>query len=418
MSKHLPRALATAVVGVLSIGLLGFAAVETRPQLTPSLQLEPIPPPPRVVDVTHTIRSGEVMGVLLPRYGVADVAAVLAAAKPHADLTRIRVGQQLILRFRKNVEHAIGVAYPIDEDRTLFIDLSGDAPTAEVIEKHYEDVLNTRHLRLSSTLWDAALAAGLRPGDVMRLAGIFQWELDFNTELREGATFTIVGDDLYADGEFARPGEFHAVRLLNDGKEYTAIRYVRADGTEGWYHPDGKASKKAFLRSPLEFGRVTSSFNRKRFHPILKKARPHLGTDFGAATGTPVRAVGDGVVVIAGKSGGHGNRVKIDHAGPYDTSYSHLSKIKVKNGQHVRQGDIIGLVGSTGMSTGPHLHYEVTVNGRHTDAMTVKFPTSEPLPASEMEAFAAVRDKWLPLLDAAAPLGEAPESQDGLVQAE
>ncbi|MCB9760942.1 MAG: peptidoglycan DD-metalloendopeptidase family protein [Alphaproteobacteria bacterium] len=416
MSTHRARILATAIVASLSVGLLSFAvnadALTDHAAISKPTAALKARPPSRFAELVHTIRRGEVLGAILPRYGVTDVQAVVAAGKPYADLTRIRAGKDLRLRFERDVPHPLSIAYALDEDRTLVIDLTTDPPTARVEEVEYETRLEVRRLTLTSSLWDAALSAGLRPGDVVRLAEIFQWELDFNTELRNGASFTIVSDDLYNDGDFTRPGAFYAVRLLNDDKEYTAFHYVSSDGTEGWYHPDGSASKKPFLRSPLEFARVTSSYNPKRYHPILKTRRPHLGTDFGAPTGTPVRAVGDGVVVIAGRSGGHGNRVKIDHAGPYATSYSHLSKVKVKNGQRVRQGDVIGLVGSTGLSTGPHLHYEVTVNGNHTDAMKVKFPTSEPLPASELAAFAQVRDRWMPVLDGTAPL---PVPNDGLV---
>ena len=158
--------------------------------------------------------------------------------------------------------------------------------------------------------------------------------------------------------------------------------------------------RRPFLRSPLEFSRVTSSFNPKRFHPVLKTRRPHNGTDFGAPTGTPVRAVASGKVTYAGRNGGHGNFVKLNHDGPYETSYSHLSRIKVKNGQQVRQGQIIGLVGSTGMSTGPHLHYQMWKNGKYVDAMKVPLPRSTPLNRALMAEFKQSVERFVPMLDA------------------
>ena len=361
------------------------------------VQAEPAPVE-RVVE--HVISSGETFGGILSRYGVTGVTAIVEAAADHKDLTRIRAGQALT--FRYDGESPKSIAYALDEDRTLLIHLTGSAPTVSLEEVTYEVGLETRVLSLDSSLWAAAMSAGLRPADIVELARIFEYEVDFNTELRAGARLILVGDGLFKAGEFVKLGDLRAVQLENDGKTYTALHHVHSDGDDGWYHPDGSATKRAFLRSPLAFSRVTSGFNPKRYHPVLKKRRPHNGTDFGAKTGTPVRAVADGRVVHAGRNGGYGNHVKLDHPGPYTTSYSHLSKIKVRNGARVKQGDIIGLVGSTGMSTGPHLHYEMRVNGKPVKAMKVDLPTALPLPANERGHFEATRTAWLPVLEAAA----------------
>lgn len=350
--------------------------------------------------VSHAIAGGETFGGILSRYGVSGVTAIVSAAAPHKDLTKIRAGQALTFRFTG--DQPTSIAYDLDEDNTLIIHLGEDGPQVEREVVAYDVGLETRVLELDSSLWAAAMAAGLRPADIVELARVFEYEVDFNTELRAGARLVLVGDGLFEDGAFVKLGDLRAVQLENDGKTYTALHHEHADGEEGWYHPDGTATKRAFLRSPLAFSRVTSGFNPKRYHPILKKARPHNGTDFGAATGTPVRAVADGRVVLSGRNGGYGNQVKLDHAGPYVTSYSHLHRLKVKNGQRVKQGDIIGTVGSTGQSTGPHLHFEMLINGKPVNAMKIDLPTSLPLPAAERGHFEATRTAWLPVLEAVA----------------
>ena len=364
------------------------------------------PPEPRalVQRVEHTVQKGETFGGIMAELGIRDVPGLLKAASPHFDLSRIRVGRTLEIRRLKATGEPLSIRYPLDEDRTLVVWPSAIHSRADVETITYERGITRRVLQVDVTLWDAAMKAGLRPSDIVRLSRIFQWEVDFNTELRSGARLTLVGDELLSSGESVRLDAYHAVRLENDGKSYTAIRHVDKKGNEDWYGPEGEARKRPFLRSPLEFSRVTSGFTRKRFHPVLKRNRAHLGTDFGAPRGTPIRAVGDGVIVHAGRSGGYGNLVKIDHTGPYNTRYAHLSRIKVKRGQKVKQGQVIGLVGATGLATGPHLHYEFLQNGRHVNPMTIKLPTTRPLPRSERQAFAQTKAQWLPILDGE-PLG-------------
>ena len=398
---HRARILATSFVGTLAIGgtLLFFETAPQEPEpvvMMTAPDVEPIPP--RYTEVVHAIQRGDTLGVIVASHGVRDVSGLVAAASDFTDLTNIRAGRELVFVYDWGGDAAVALRYELDEDNTLVVDLAGQ-PTAHVETVTYDVELGTRSLDVEGSLWASAIEVGLRPADIVRLAEVFQWEVDFNTELRTGARFTLVGEELHRHGEFTKLGALNAVRLENDGKVYTAFFHEYAEGKSGWFHPDGTASKRPFLRSPLEFSRVTSSFNLKRYHPVLKKGRPHYGTDFGAATGTPVRATGDGKVVHAGHNGGHGKYVKLDHAGPYTTSYSHLSRIAVKNGTWVKQGEVIGYVGSTGMSTGPHLHYEFRVDGKPMDAMKVKLPSVEPLPESEQAAFALVVEQWAPYLD-------------------
>ena len=347
--------------------------------------------------VVHPIASGDSFGGLLDRYGVERAAEVIAKTKGHFDVSKIQAGHHLRIEFMGDT--LTRLSYEIDPDRTLQVDFADAQLHVDVQELKWTPHIQRKELHLTTSLWASAINAGFKPADIVTLAEIFEYDIDFASELRKGAKFTIVMDELHReDGERVKPGTFHAVRLSNAGKEYTAIRYEGKKGQTGWYHPDGKATARPFLRSPLEFTRVTSNFG------VFRKTHYHGGVDMGAKTGTPIRAAGDGVVVIAGRRGAYGKHVKLSHTryGPYHTSYSHLSKIKVKNGQHVKQGQIIGLVGSTGRSTGPHLHYEFHIRGKRVNPMTVKLPGSKSLPKSELAAFKQVASKWVPQLDATA----------------
>ncbi len=328
---------------------------------------------------------------------------VRKAALPITDLAKIRAGRTFVFTVSDSDPLPQEIRYPMGEDKTLVILRGEQGWKAQLDEVKYTVSQAVREFTVNTSFWAAAVQAGLRASDIAGLAQVYRYDVDFNTEIRGGATVRMVVEELYSGAELVKLGHPLAVRFTNDGKEYTAIHHVHSNGTQGYYDAKGIARKKAFLRSPLKFSRVTSGFTRKRFHPILKRNRPHLGVDFGARSGTPVYATGSGVVSFAGRKGGHGKHVKLNHTGPYASSFSHLSKIKVKRGQKVRQGQIVGLVGSTGMSTGPHLHYQFWVKGKIVNPMKVKLPRDQPLPAKERPAFAANRDRWLDRLDTAGP---------------
>lgn len=399
------RLIFAAVLALSAVALT--VSVKSRASTAP-VELIPQAPPPVGLAILssseHTIESGETFGAIMRANGVSGVQAILDAAKPHFDLSRIRAGKSISFGFFEPDHTPYRFTYPIDEERTLVVNLNAGGPVAELQEVVYTERMTTRSFQVNSSLWEAATNEGLRSSDIARLAQIFQWDVDFARELRQGARFTLVANQLMNGAEAVKFGEIFAVRLENNGRTYEAIHHTLSNGDEGWYAPDGTASKRPFLRSPLEFSRVTSNFNPRRYHPVLGRTRAHNGTDYGAPTGTPIRAVGDGVVNFSGRKGGYGNFVSIDHAGPYETRYAHLNRIRVRNGQRVKQGDIIGTVGQTGLATGPHLHFEFKVRGNFVDPVTVDVPTAEPLPRSERAAFFEVRDIWHPILeDAAAP---------------
>jgi murein DD-endopeptidase MepM/ murein hydrolase activator NlpD len=234
----------------------------------------------------------------------------------------------------------------------------------------------------------------------LRLAQIFAYDLDFYTDPRKGDSFQIVIEKKrYRTGETASYGSILAAEYDNAGKKYQALLFHDDQGHAAYYAADGKSLQKSFLRSPLKFAApVTSHFSKARFHPILKTYRPHLGTDYGAPIGTPVQTIGSGRVEFAGNKGGDGNMVKIAHSQGYETMYLHLSRILVRVGEHVEIGKIIGLVGMTGLATGPHLDFRISQKGQFLNFERLGLPPSEPVSKKAWAEFAAIREEWLPVL--------------------
>ncbi|MGH6630966.1 MAG: peptidoglycan DD-metalloendopeptidase family protein, partial [Burkholderiales bacterium] len=221
---------------------------------------------------------------------------------------------------------------------------------------------------------------------------------DFYTDPQPGDTFSVVIERKTARGEW-RYGKILAAEYNNTGNPYQAVLFRDPAGQAAYYAPDGKSLKKAFLRSPLKFAApVTSHFSRSRFHPILKRYRPHMGTDYAAPRGTPVQAIGEGRVTAAGQMGGGGNAVRLRHSNGYETMYMHLSRILVGRGASVHQGQVIGLVGATGLATGPHLDFRITQHGQYRNFESLRLPPAEPVAKHDWKEFAAERDRWLAML--------------------
>jgi murein DD-endopeptidase MepM/ murein hydrolase activator NlpD len=259
---------------------------------------------------------------------------------------------------------------------------------------------------LRSSLWEAVLDTGEQPELVMLIADIFGWDLDFNTEPRVGDTFRVAFEKKeYADGSVAYAQVF-AAEYVNQGRAYQAVLFRDPNGRPAFYAPDGSSLQKMFLRSPLVFGgRISSRFSRARMHPILKRVRPHLGIDYAAPTGSPVQAIGSGRVLFAGRKRGEGNTVHVRHSNGYETMYLHLSRMLVRAGQHVDQGQRIGLVGSTGLSTAPHLDFRITQNGKYRNFEALHLPPATPVAKKDWSEFAKARDEYLAMLPTANPQG-------------
>ncbi len=242
---------------------------------------------------------------------------------------------------------------------------------------------------INSSLFAATDSAGVPDNITTQIVDIFASDIDFHRDLRKDDRFTVVYESLHSDGEPAKAGRVLAVEFVNQGTSYQAVYFQADDGNSGYYAPDGKNLRKAFLRSPLEFSRISSGFSSARFHPVLQTWRAHKGVDYAAPTGTRVKATASGTVAFAGWQNGYGNVIILQHQGQYSTAYGHLSAFAkgLRNGQRVNQEDIIGYVGATGLATGPHLHYEFRISGVQRDPLRVAMPTAIPITARNMAIF-------------------------------
>ncbi|RYZ93907.1 MAG: peptidase M23, partial [Moraxellaceae bacterium] len=254
---------------------------------------------------------------------------------------------------------------------------------------------------INSSLFIAGKQAGLPNALTMDLANIFGWDVDFALDIQKGDSFKVMYEEHYLEGVKIGTGAILSAEFTNDGKTYRAVRYTNKDGMTRYYTPDGKGMNKAFLRTPVDFARISSSFSLGRLHPVLNKIRAHKGTDYAAATGTPIRSTGDGKVIFAGRQGGYGNLIMIQHGQGYETVYGHLNSFAkgISNGSRVNQGQIIGYVGKTGLATGPHLHYEFHVNGKVRDPVTVALPQSMGVASNEKDRFNSATQTLVAQLD-------------------
>jgi len=341
---------------------------------------------------------------------------LVETARPAYDLKRLSTGRPygVVMRPDGQLE---AFSYGIDDLRTLQVRRVLGALTAEVVERQYDTRVETPTGVVRSSLFNAIEDAGEQDQLALDLAEIFAWDVDFNTEVQKGDSFKVSVEKLSLDGRFVRYGRILAAEFKNGSRTLQAVRFEATRGP-GYYAPDGKPLRKAFLRSPLKFTRISSGYTTARFHPILQRTTAHFGIDYAAPAGTPVNASADGVVTLAGFSEGLGNTVKLRHANGFETQYGHLSKILARPGQRVTQGTPIGLVGSTGLSTGPHLHYIMFRNGGYANPMRVQLPPAEPIPDDEREAFESVRAAAMRVLtQEPAALGLAAPGNAGLAAA-
>jgi len=347
--------------------------------------------------VRGTIGRRDTLASALARFASPlAVARVVEAARPIYDLARLSVGRPfgLVLGPDGLVR---AFSYGIDELRTVHVVRRGDAFEAELTTRAYETKTAVVTGVIEQTLFGAVEASGETDQLALDLADVFAWDVDFNSEVQRGDSFRVVVERLCLDGRVARNGRLLAAELVRGGRVLHAVRHEGAAGT-GYYDAEGRPLRKAFLRSPLRFTRISSRFTGSRFHPILRVTRAHLGVDYAAPVGTPVHAASGGVVLAAGWAGGYGKTVRLRHANGFETLYGHLSRIAVRAGQRVAQGDEIGAVGSTGLSTGPHLDYRMARNGQFVDPLRVQLPPAEPIASGERAAFLAESSRLLTLM--------------------
>jgi murein DD-endopeptidase MepM/ murein hydrolase activator NlpD len=338
------------------------------------------------------VKAGDTLASVFERAGVDTkyMYHLLNNNKEARSLAKIFPGHTLSFILDEERKLA-ALRHASDELNTQVFTRYGDDYGFESISRDPEITLVRTEGTITHSLYQAGKDAQLEDKLTMSLASIFGWDIDFVLDIRKNDRFTVIYENQYLDGKLLGSGEIVSAEFINRGKQYRAVRYTDSNGDTQYYTPEGDTMRKAFLRSPIEFARISSPFNLSRKHPILNTIRAHKGVDYAAPRGTPIKAAGDGKVVFAGTKGGYGNTLVIQHGQTYQTLYAHLNKFAngMRRGKSVKQGQTVGYVGTTGLATGPHLHYEFQVNGVVRNPVTVKLPKAEPIAKAERERFFA-----------------------------
>lgn len=392
------------IIGVIGVLLLLFSAIassikqasdkrqeEILPLALTSTFSETVNSGPAVLTTKHieTVKSGDNLSFLFQRAGLSDTSLheLMSSTPSTQQLTKLHPGQTFTfeiadgklyaLRYKKNRLNTIQFTRTEDGFKDSSTSLTPDIQNA------------FREVTIVNSLFLAGTNAGLEDSLIMELANIFGWDIDFALSIRTNDSFKVLYEEHFLNGEKLRNGPILAAEFTNQGTTFKAVRYVDNEGISNYYTQEGKSMRKAFLRTPVDFARISSHFNLRRKHPILNKIRAHKGTDYDAPTGTPIKAAGDGRVIFAGTKGGYGRTVILQHGQSYKTLYAHMSKYGkgIRTGKQVKQGQFIGYVGTSGLSTGPHLHYEFYLNGVVRNPVKVPLPKAESIPESELEAF-------------------------------
>jgi murein DD-endopeptidase MepM/ murein hydrolase activator NlpD len=395
-------------IGVAGASLFGMVAAfgtaptsaEIAPILRPVVEelarpaVEPIDTAADIFVREERIQRGDTVSALLTRLGIDDNEAVnfVRNERKAAAISRqMSPGKAVTAKVSRDGT-LLSLVFPLNggKDQALAIERDANnryhiSEQALPLETHV--LMKSAEIRYS--LFGATDAAGIPDTIATQLADIFGGDIDFHRDIRKGDRFSVIFESISHLGKMVRTGRILAAEFVNDGRTYRAVWFEGSDGRNGYYTAEGKNIRKVFLRSPLEFSRVTSGFSTGRFHPILKEVRAHQGIDFGAPIGTRVKATGDGVVEFAGRQGGYGNLVVLRHQSQYQTYYGHLNGFAagIRKGTRVAQGDVIGYVGTTGLSTGPHLHYEFRIGGVHRNPLAMVLPAAPPLAAEQMARF-------------------------------
>jgi murein DD-endopeptidase MepM/ murein hydrolase activator NlpD len=334
-----------------------------------------------------TVRSGQSLDAIFRQQGFSagTLHDIMTINKETGQLKNIRPGD--LFEFQRHEDGSLKrMRYAISEGKYLIVDHDGQQAMASSEARDMITEVTETSGTITSSLFLAGKQAGLSDGMVMKLANLFGWDIDFVLDIREGDRFFLLYEKVYRDGSFLRDGEIIGATFINQGEKFQALRFD-VDGQAQYFAPDGRNMRKAFLRAPLNFSYISSNFNPKRFHPILKRVKAHNGIDYKAPKGTPVYAAGDGKVIRSDYSKFNGHHVFIQHANNIVTKYLHFTKRTVKNGQRVKQGQVIGYVGATGLAQAPHLHYEFLVNGVHRNPRTVSLPKADPLGETQLVQF-------------------------------
>ncbi|KJJ61291.1 peptidase M23 [Pseudomonas sp. 10B238] len=348
------------------------------------------------------VANGDTLSTVFAKVGLpqATVHDVLASSKEAKQFARLKVGQRLEFELDDQGNLA-QLRSQLNKLESVQLERSG---TSYVFKKEQlKPDVSTAYAygRIESSLFLAAKRAGLSHNLTMDLANVFGYDIDFAMDIRKGDSFEVIYEQKTVAGDRVGTGNILAARFTNRGKSYTAVRYTNKQGNSSYYTADGQSMRKAFIRTPVDFARISSRFSNGRKHPILNKIRAHKGVDYAAARGTPIKSAGDGKVLLAGRKGGYGNTVVIQHGNRYRTLYAHMQGFAkgVRNGSSVKQGQIIGYIGTTGLSTGPHLHYEFQVDGVHVDPLGLKLPMADPIAKNEKQRFLKLSDPLIARMD-------------------
>ena len=343
-------------------------------------------------ELEHTVKSGENLSSIFSAMDLApeDLHKIVHANQTGKQFADVEPGQDVVATVNADGELE-QLTYAKNPFETLIATRQNDGFDVKLLSKKIDHQINSAHGTIHASLFEDGTRAGLSEKLILKLADIFAWDIDFALNLRDDDQFTVIYETLFVDGKEFDTGEILGAEFTNQGKTYTAVRFEDNQGHSGYYTPEGNALRKAFLQTPMDFARISSHFDLHRKHPILNTIRAHKGVDYAATIGTPVKATGDGKITLRGVKNGYGNVVEIQHGTQYSTLYAHLSRFKVglKQGGSIKQGDVIGYVGKTGLATGPHLHYEFRINGEHVNPLSAKLPRSLPLDSALLAKFKA-----------------------------
>ncbi|MEA1605652.1 peptidoglycan DD-metalloendopeptidase family protein [Pseudomonas spirodelae] len=348
---------------------------------------------PEEADPLHhiiNVQNGDTLSTVFAKVGLSATTLheVLNSSKEAKQLTRLKVGQPLEFNLSADGQlESLHSKLSDLESIVLAKSEKGFTFKRELVKPEIQTSYS--HGVINSSLFLSAKRAGLSHNLTMDLANIFGYDIDFAMDIREGDEFELIFEKKVVNGKQVGTGNILSARFTNRGKTYTAVRYTNKQGNSSYYSANGESMRKAFIRTPVDFARISSRFSNGRRHPILNKIRAHKGVDYAAPRGTPIKAAGDGRISLAGRHGGYGNAVIIQHGQRYRTLYAHMQGFAkgVRTGGNVKQGQIIGYIGTTGLSTGPHLHYEFQVNGVHVDPLSQKLPMADPIANSEKARF-------------------------------
>lgn len=378
-------------VETIQSGILDETATETSPTE---------PPPDRWV--VHNVQAGDTLSSIFSEMEISKklVYNLAKTDKDRKGITRLMPGQQLLLRFTPEDDLNL-LIHEQSQLRSTHYTIQGDEIAKEIKERQVELRLETVQGTITQSLFADGQRTGLSNKVIMQLASIFNYDIDFAREVAEGDHFSVIFETQYIDGNLYDSGNVIAAEFINRGKQYRVLRYEDSDGKVDYLNEKGQSRKKAFIRTPLNFTRISSVFSNGRFHPVLKRWRAHKGVDYAAPTGTKVWAAGSGTISFIGRQRGYGKVIYIKHGKKYMTVYGHLNGFRkgLKKGSKVSQGDIIGYVGQTGLATGPHLHYEFRIKGKHVDPLKHTLPPPAPIAGKELIRFQTFAEPLLHELD-------------------